>query len=112
MVLPEVKSINNNNSNLLELSLFIPEKLKYFEGHFPKYPVLPGIVQVEWVIHFVKQHLTHRDITIMNIDQLKFTQVILPKSIVNVKIQIENNKIIFQYFNDSATFSNGKIIYK
>lgn len=101
----------NIQAKLIELSLFIPHTIKYFDGHFPKHPVLPGVVQVDWVLYFIEKYLNIQNVKVSGVDQLKFTQVILPDSNIDVKIQLEENKITFQYYKDKVSFSSGKIIY-
>ncbi len=39
------------------LALTVPDDLLYFDGHFRVAPVLPGVVQVDWAIHYGRLHL-------------------------------------------------------
>ena len=108
-IILEKKIIPEKNQALL--TLFIPEVLDYFCGHFPNYPVLPGIVQVNWVIEFVQSLFNIESINIQKIDQLKFMRVILPNSKINLSFVINNQRIIFKYYNEDDYFSSGKITF-
>ena len=113
MILPKVINVKNiQKLKNIEISLSIPHDIIFFEGHFQNYPVLAGVVQVDWVIHFAKQYFSLNKIQITNIDQLKFTQVILPNSQIMLNILIENQNILFKYYTNNTAFSSGKIIYK
>ncbi|MCP3940725.1 MAG: hypothetical protein GY710_04490 [Desulfobacteraceae bacterium] len=59
--------------------------LKLFDGHFPKNPILPGIVQIEMVKFIVEQNLGDRFL-IRSIKKTKFTNLIHPEVPIHLKI--------------------------
>ena len=101
------KKIINND---LFLTLQVSEKLKYFQGHFKDFPILPGVVQLDWVIYFVKSILK-LDGEFNAIDVIKFKEPLFPNTEVNLSIKVfkEKNKIEFLFNNENSTFSSGKI---
>ena len=52
---PEVISVTRSEDQLA-LSLMIPATLLYFRGHFPNFPILPGIVQLDWAVQYSREH--------------------------------------------------------
>src|SRR5579872_3282017 len=52
---PEVISVTRSEDQV-ELSLIIPPALHYFRGHFPSFPILPGMVQLDWAIQYGNRH--------------------------------------------------------
>ncbi len=80
----------------LDLTLSITENLCYFVGHFPDFPILPGVVQLSWAVHYAKEFLG-LTAPVMNIERLKFTCPIQP----NVQIMLH---IDFDGKKNSATF--------
>ncbi len=93
----------------LVLQLFIARQIDYFSGHFPKTPVLAGVVQVDWAISYAQQYLNINKANFKGIKQLKFSQVILPDTYVSLKLSIEQDLLYFQYFNQQTVYASGKI---
>ena len=57
--------------------LRVPSNLSYLEGHFPKYPIVPGVVQLAWVVEAAAEWLGERPI-VRRMDAVKFKNVLLP----------------------------------
>ena len=111
MKYPEVisqKVFSEEKTVLLEL--FIPRTIEFFEGHFPNSPVLPGVVQVDWAIDFAHQFLNIKKEDFLKMEQLKFTKVIVPNSTVFLSLTVENNRLVFKYYNQETVYSSGKIV--
>jgi 3-hydroxymyristoyl/3-hydroxydecanoyl-(acyl carrier protein) dehydratase len=110
MKYPETISKNiADNGQAVELVLRIPAELAYFTGHFPETPVLAGVVQVEWVMDFAADYLQIDKKKFTGIKQLKFSQVILPESTVNLTIALEKKGLAFKYYYADDIFSSGKL---
>lgn len=93
------------------LQLSVPPDLAYFSGHFPKAPVLPGVVQVEWALN-LGRHLLKLPGKFAGMEVLKFQQLVRPGDEVQLHLRFdpERGKLYFAYRNDTATCSSGRII--
>ena len=100
------QSVSNNTATYI---LFIPKNLVYFQGHFPDYPLLPGVVQVHWVMELAKPIAPKSIFT--GIDRLKFMHPIFPECSLHLNIEAANDtsSLNFQYFMHQTTYSSGKI---
>jgi len=49
--------VNANAQHERHYVVRIPYDLIYFSGHFPKAPVVPGVAQIGWAIHFAQRDL-------------------------------------------------------
>ena len=56
MTQPDIDAVRELADGV-ELDLAIGPELIYFQGHFPGYPVLPGIVQIDWAVQLADQYL-------------------------------------------------------
>ncbi|KAB2840154.1 MAG: AMP-binding protein, partial [Burkholderiales bacterium] len=50
---PEVMARRREGETLV-LQLRVAPELDFFAGHFPSQPILPGVMQVHWAIHFAR----------------------------------------------------------
>jgi acyl-coenzyme A synthetase/AMP-(fatty) acid ligase len=93
------------------LQLSVPPDLAYFSGHFPKAPVLPGVVQVEWALNLGRQLLNLTG-PFAGMEVLKFQQLVRPGDEIqlHLRFDLERSKLYFAYRNDTATCSSGRIL--
>lgn len=94
------------------LTLRIPDNLFYFNGHFPGNPVLPGVVQTHWVIHYARQRFTGLD-EFAGLEALKFQHIIQPGAVVTLDLQWqpERSKLHFSYQSPHARHSSGRVLF-
>ena len=93
------------------LQLSVPPDLAYFSGHFPKAPVLPGVVQVEWALNLGRQ-LLNLPGAFAGMEVLKFQQLVRPGDEVQLHLRFDpvRSKLYFAYRNETATCSSGRIL--
>lgn len=107
------------SADTLDLSLYVPPNLCYFAGHFPSFPILPGVVQLNWAVHYAREFLA-LTAPVMNVERLKFTCPIQPDMKVNLSISIDAEKKVanFRYYSAThpssqpLTFSQGRLVYE
>lgn len=93
-----------------ELQLLVPSELVYFQGHFPDAPVLPGVVQLHWALHYARLHLGLQG-DFERVSALKFQTMIEPDTMVTLRLhQREPNCVQFTYLlNDEQTCGSGRL---
>jgi 3-hydroxymyristoyl/3-hydroxydecanoyl-(acyl carrier protein) dehydratase len=94
----------------VELSLAIPHDLVYFRGHFPTLAVLPGVVQIEWVMSYSRRYFNLGDTSARAL-LIKFRRLIRPgdQLLLTLAYQPIRNQIDFSYANAEGTLSSGRI---
>ncbi|KFI08181.1 AMP-binding protein [Massilia sp. BSC265] len=93
------------------LELRVPANLLYFDGHFSVAPVLPGVVQVDWAIHYGRQYFGLGP-SFGGIHALKFQQMIRPEQPVRLELVHDSAKgqLQFRYFSDAGAHASGRIL--
>lgn len=100
------------SDNQVELCLIIPENLYYFQGHFPEAAVLPGVVQLDWVMQYLAQFFEVDITNLVSIDALKFQNIIRPNDQVTLSLaQTKANKYAFSYYSNHVQHASGKVVF-
>ncbi|MCU4676658.1 acyl-CoA synthetase [Catenovulum sp. 2E275] len=109
---PEVNLLEHNAESLT-LELFVPANLYYFQGHFELAPVLPGVVQTEWVMQFLAKYF-QQDLTQFSaFSNLKFQLIVAPNYQLTLEIKQKSDKqFLFKYLSDKGQHASGKVIFK
>lgn len=96
----------------VEMDLLVPEDTRYFDGHFPGRPLLPGIAQVDWAADFGQQYFQPAG-PFRGLEAVKFHQFIEPNTKIKLalKYRPEKQKISFAFTGDNAKYSSGRILF-
>ncbi|MGF1828569.1 3-hydroxyacyl-ACP dehydratase [Photobacterium angustum] len=99
-----------------EITLRPDNQLSDFKGHFPAFPLLPGVSQIDWAVHFAKQCLPDMPTSFNGMDVIKFQEPILPDSTITLTLEWRDDqqKLHFSYTSIDANgtlhkHSSGKI---
>ncbi|MDR2263073.1 MAG: hydroxymyristoyl-ACP dehydratase [Enterobacter asburiae] len=98
----------------LEITLYLDPSLFWFQGHFAVQPLLPGVAQLEWVMHYATTLLVP-GLRFHSIQNVKFQSPLLPESTVTLFLEwnAERKVLNFSYQRHAGderhTASSGKI---
>lgn len=108
---PIAQNLINTDTSLSANLIFLGDSA-YFKGHFENCPILPGVIQLHFVIKFI-QLFFHKNIKVYDIIKLKFTNLILPDTLVHFELnKLNENEFSFCYENRDVKYSAGKIVIK
>jgi acyl-coenzyme A synthetase/AMP-(fatty) acid ligase len=101
------------NGSTIELLLDVPRSLLCFNGHFDKFPVVPGVALIEWAIMYAKSYFFQGCIFI-GMSQVKFLKFIMPNQIVRLKLYYDSSTLSlkFHYQNLDNIFSTGILKFR
>ena len=110
MKFPEILAvINDGDTRRYELD--ISEQLFWFQGHFPGYPILPGVVQLRWAVELAQKNYDLRSVP-REIMRLKFKSVIIPPAVVELTLtRLGPAEIQFGYADHEQEYSQGRLIF-
>ena len=108
---PIVQNLTKTD-NILSADFTFLKDSAYFKGHFEKCPILPGVIQLHFVIKFINLFF-NKNIKIYDIIKLKFTNLILPDTLVHFELnKLNDNEFSFCYEKGNVKYSAGKIVIK
>ena len=107
---PNVLGVEKTGDGV-ELKLSVPEELIYFPGHFPGYPILPGVVQIAWAEYFGKLFFGI-DEPFLRMEVIKFVKVIQPGAELKLKLnwKASTGKLYFNFSSESGMHSSGRMV--
>jgi len=91
--------------------LDISEDLIWFDGHFPGYPVLPGVVQLRWAVELSQEYFGLRSVP-HEVMRLKFKSIIVPPIVVKLSLKrLGPAETQFGYTGNGQEYSQGRLIF-
>lgn len=60
------------------LELDVPPQLRWFDGHFPEHPVLPGVAQIDWAVRLAHVAFELPSSAPPRIERAKFQRTVSP----------------------------------
>ena len=106
---PIMQNITKTDSKFCADLTFLKDS-SYFSGHFPGHPILPGVIQIHFVMLFIKQYfnMSANDYHVL---KLKFSNLILPDTLVHFELNRTGEKeFTFEYSYQEKKYSKGKIV--
>ena len=108
---PIMQNITKTDTEFIADLTFLGDSA-YFSGHFPEHPILPGVIQMHFVLFFIKQYF-NKPANDYHIIKLKFSNLILPDTPVHFELKRNGeNEFAFNYISGDKKYSCGKIVIK
>ena len=96
----------------VEITLFLPHQLYWFEGHFPGSPILPGVVQIRWAEQFAQQYFGVEGAA-GALRKLKFQHILQPGQQVNLTLDRQGeNEVRFVYRSGGVQHASGVMAFR
>ena len=90
------------------MELDMRSDLKWFAGHFPGRPVLPGVVQIAWGVHYSRIYFGYGP-ELRAMEQIKFKKPILPGQKLTLALfhQCSDITVDFEYLDVNNSYASG-----
>ena len=110
-MLPEIVGKSLSGACIV-LDLRIPKDLAYFAGHFDEIAVVPGVVQIQWAVHYAKLNLG-LELFFSHMEAIKFKELLLPGQQLQLSLSYEQErrKLEFCYCSEAREYSSGRIYF-
>ncbi|WP_227369939.1 AMP-binding protein [Halomonas sp. M20] len=116
--LPRWLGVEFEGDERCRVTLEVPERLIYVQGHFDAKPVVPGIVIVQWAIELAREHLGLQG-EFHRLERIKFPRLLCPGDRVELLLFLSpvppggerNVKLVFTLKGRQATHASGKALF-
>ena len=90
--------------------LVVPRDLAYFDGHYDAFPLVPGAVQIHWVM-LALGRLAGRRVSAQRMEAVKFRTVLRPAERFTMQLAIDESfsHVTFTLGDQARVFSSGRI---
>ena len=72
-----LKGINRSEANEISADIHVPPDSPWFDGHFPREPILPGVAQIGMVFDAIRK-AHNQDLKISSLRRVRFKRIIRP----------------------------------
>ena len=95
----------------LFLTLEVSPDHECFRGHFPGFPVLPGVVQLHWAVEIGREHFGFGQ-AVSDIRRLKFKSVVTPPATLELEVtRTGPHEARFVYSRSGTVYSQGRLVF-
>jgi 3-hydroxymyristoyl/3-hydroxydecanoyl-(acyl carrier protein) dehydratase len=105
---PEFLSERRGDSHH-EFDLRVPAHLAVWPGHFPEFFLVPGVLQVDWVLRIASDRLGLVGAP-RRIEALKFKKPLRPQQLFTLSLDVAADGCVFEFemAGTSEVFSTGR----
>lgn len=97
--------------DIRRFELEISDELIWFRGHFPDYPILPGVVQLRWAVELSQECFGWQSGP-REVMRLKFKSIIVPPVAVELVLtRLGPMEAQFGYTGQGQEYSEGRLIF-
>jgi 3-hydroxymyristoyl/3-hydroxydecanoyl-(acyl carrier protein) dehydratase len=107
--LPEILE-ERRDTERCELRIRVDAANPWFQGHFPQFAILPGVVQIGWVEHYACTRYGF-DGGITALEQVKFKRPILPGAELTLTLRPDTaaRRVRYEYRDADTVYSSGAL---
>ena len=98
---------------MARVTLRVPEDLAFLKGHFPNYPVVPGFVQIDWVVRFARHCFTQVG-AVNGLKSIKFRDMLRPNATFSLQLHLDEAEraVHFEIMGEHSRYSRGIILFE
>ncbi|MDO5685880.1 MAG: AMP-binding protein [Neisseria sp.] len=91
----------------------VPVDLLYFGGHFATFPLVPGVIELRWVLDLARQADLLPAAAISRIENLKYQHFLRPNDTAYITLRFDaaRGKLHFQCRNQHAVCASGRVAF-
>jgi 3-hydroxymyristoyl/3-hydroxydecanoyl-(acyl carrier protein) dehydratase len=105
---PEILSASRSDGGV-ELALRVPDALPVWPGHFPAFFVVPGVLQLDWVVSIAASRLgAGRPV---GIEAAKFKSPLRPGQpfMLSLRLAEDGRRLEFRMQHEHVVFATGRL---
>jgi 3-hydroxymyristoyl/3-hydroxydecanoyl-(acyl carrier protein) dehydratase len=112
MLPPRVHAVHRASTSV-HVELDLRSDHVAFRGHFDRQPILAGVIQIHWAIHFAREQFAI-DAGIASLRSLKFSRLIIPDVMLDLVVSAPHTDglVDYAYADRGRECSSGRIVFQ
>ena len=94
------------SENCIVYKILFYGQCNFFEGHFPEFKLLPGVVQLYFAKEFANQYFK-LNLGAGQWKRIKFSNIIPPDSVVYLKLEKTPKHVAYEYYSEEEKYASG-----
>ena len=94
------------SENEITYKLFLHKNCNFYKGHFPDFPITPGVAQL-FLANFLAGYHFRKDLSAGQYKRIKFSQILKPDSIVFLNLKLSDKYVSYEYKLGEKVCSSG-----
>ncbi len=94
------------SGNSVSLEMLFYKNCDFYSGHFPGFPITPGVVQL-YFASFFGEYFFRDKLADGQMKRIKFNNIIHAGETVRLRLEKKDATVSFEYSNDNNVFSSG-----
>lgn len=90
----------------------VPSDTRYFDGHFPGAPILPGVAQIIALSEEPTRQAWPELGATRGLRRVKFQRAIRPNDVLELQLTRKNEKVTVQVFKAGELCSKGTLVFE
>ena len=113
ILLPEILAEKRDGQTLF-LRLRVPAELVHFSGHFPTYPILPGVIEVDWAVRLTERYFPLPRQHFSQLKNVKFTAPVQPGALLDCVLNWseEKRRLEFSFSAEERACASGQLVFQ
>ena len=95
----------------VRVTVGVPATLRYFDGHFPHDPIVPGVAQLGPLAETQARRAWPELGAIGSVKRLKFMQALRPGDALTLTLTRAGDKVTFGLFNGDLECTRGTLVF-
>nr|WP_297459879.1 AMP-binding protein [uncultured Halomonas sp.] len=112
---PRWLGVESPGDGQCRVTLEVPERLVYLQGHFDARQIVPGVVMVQWACELAREHLGLSG-EFQRLERVKFARLLLPGERVSLSLAAtpaeQGMRLSFSIDGRQGNHASGKALFK
>jgi len=112
-----LKNLQSDGQTGITADIDLPGNSPWFSGHFPGFPILPGIAHLSIAAHAIRESEKRkgRNLAVSEIKKVRFRKMVAPGGILKIEAAPDRdhaNHFLFTITADGENASRGTIVMR